>query len=95
MQLLPAAVLTRTSFSVTGIETNTFVKAGGTLSVELELTSAATVDSTVTLSGDGIDTETIPVDEDETGPITVTLDIADDISKNINAGDITVTVTDR
>ena len=47
------------------------------------------------ISGDGIDTETVRVDEDETGPITVTLDIADDISGNINAGDIKVSVTDR
>lgn len=82
-------------FSVTGIETNTFVKVGDTLTVELKLSGPATVDSTVTISGDGIDTETVRVDEDETGPITVTLDIADDISGNINAGDIKVSVTDR
>ena len=80
---------------MTGIETNTFVKAGGTLTVELELTSAATVDSTVTLSGDGIDTETIRVDEGETGPITVTLDIANDISSSISSGSISVAVENR
>lgn len=79
-------------FSVTGVESNTFVKAGDTLTVQLELSGTATVDSTVTISGAGIDTETIRVDEDETGPITVTLDIANDISSSISSGSISVAV---
>ena len=82
-------------FSVTGVESNTFVKAGDTLTVQLELSGTATVDSTVTISGAGIDTETIRVDEDETGPITVTLDIANDISSSISSGSISVAVENR